>query len=73
MVRYGKAFRMRGIGYETFNIYPAGEEPSPDVVRFWEIVNKMPPEDAAVIGRIVDSDWYEQNAKDIEVLSSIKD
>ena len=70
-IRFGKAFRMRGIGYKTLNIYPKDCAPTEDEKRFWEIVNAMKPEDAAVIGRVVDSEWYEQNDKDIFALKTL--
>ena len=67
-IRYGKAFRLRGTGYGTFNISPNGQKPTQEEERFWEIVNTMKPEDAAVIGHIVDPEWYEENEKDIQAL-----
>ena len=64
-IRYGKAFRLRGSGYETLNI---SQNQTQEEERFWEIVNTMKPEDAAVVGHIVDPEWYEQNEKDIQLL-----
>ena len=68
-IRYGKAFRMRGAGYETLSIDP---DETADEKRFWQIVNAMDPEDAAVIGRVVDAEWYEQNERDLEALKALE-
>lgn len=65
-IRYGKAFRMRGIGHETLCV----TQMSHDERRFYEIVNAMSPEDAAVLGRICDPEWYDQNDKDIAFLEA---
>lgn len=64
--RIGKQLRMRGAGYTTIHI----GDLAPDEKRCFEIIEAMPPEDAAVLGRVIDASWYAQNERDLMVLEA---
>lgn len=67
--RIGKQLRLKGAGYET--LYMGGMDSlSPDERRAQEIISAMPQEDAAVLGRVLDVSWYEQNQRDILMLEA---